>query len=310
MDKLNGIILIDKTHGLSSAETVSRVKKLCRVSRVGHTGTLDPGATGLLILTLGKATKISAYLSNEVKSYRAVIYLGESRDSYDRFGKITDGSECLLNESQIESALTDFRGEIEQIIPPYSAVHHDGKRMYELAREGLEIPAKYRKVKITELDLLGYQKPLLSIDVVCSSGTYIRSIAHELGKKLGCGAHLAGLIRTSVGKFQLGNAITLSQLEAVVKLRRLNDYIIPIHEVLSLPSLIINDNKCEGVQYGQDILNRDIMKLGPDFTAGDTIAVKNKLGNLLAIGTALISSQKVRQNVVPSEKILEYKRVI
>ena len=310
MVDLNGILLLDKPHGLSSAEAVARVKKLTKCKPVGHTGTLDPGATGLLVITLGKATKISAYLSNDVKSYLAKIRLGESRDTFDRFGKVTEQTEFELSEAEIINALDDFRGQIRQVIPSFSAVHHDGKRMYELAREGQEIPAKYRQVTISRLEMLNYEKPMLQIDVECSSGTYIRSIAYELGQKLGCGAHLAGLVRTSAGGFRLENAITLRQLEAVVGMNILKKYLLPINDILAVPSLIINDNKCEGVQFGQDILNRDILKLGHEFTAGDVIAVKNKLGNLLAIGKALISSQKARQNVVPSEKVLEYKRVI
>ena len=310
MIDLNGILLVDKPHGLSSAEAVARVKRLTGCKRVGHTGTLDPGATGLLVITLGKATKISNYLSAEVKSYRAVIHLGESRDSFDRFGKVIDQTEFELSAVEIEQALDSFRGQIKQLVPSYSAVHHDGRRMYELAREGQDIPEKYRRVNISRLEMLSYEKPLLKIEVECSSGTYIRSIAHELGQKLGCGAHLAGLIRTSLGRFQLEQAITLRQLEAIVKIGLVQKYLVSIHDVLTVPSLIINDTKSEGVQFGQDILNADILKLGHEFTAGDVIAVKNKLGNLLAIGTALISSQKVRQNVVPSEKVFEYKRVI
>ncbi|HER00493.1 MAG TPA: tRNA pseudouridine(55) synthase TruB, partial [candidate division Zixibacteria bacterium] len=213
----DGVLLIDKGFGLTSSEAVQTAKRLTGSRKAGHTGTLDPFATGLLLVTLGRATKISAYLGNSRKRYRAKIRLGETRDTFDRFGKIVERREADFKLREILTALKEFEGEVEQIIPPHSAAHINGERMYELARRGKEVPVKKKVVKVHELSILDYQAPFLELDISCESGTYIRSIPHQLGESLGCGAHLFSLVRTQAGRFSLDGAVTLVQLEAAIK---------------------------------------------------------------------------------------------
>ncbi len=306
----DGILLLDKEFGLTSFEAVSRVKKILGASKAGHAGTLDPYATGLLILALGRATKIAGYLSRSDKTYLARIRLGQSRDTFDRFGRITEENETVVGPDEIVPVLEGFRGDFSQIIPAYSAAHYQGKRLYELARKGRETPVTYRTVKIGKLDLIDFNFPYLMLDIGCSSGTYIRSIAHQLGQKLGCGAHLYSLVRTAVGDYDLAHAITLLQLEALVKLGLIGDYIIPIESALRLPALIIDDHKRAGIKNGQDVLGDDIDHSENDFSEGDLVGLKDKSGSFLAIGRACVSSLEISRPAASRRKIFEYKRVI
>jgi len=305
-----GIILVDKGFGLTSFETVSQVKKIIGAHKAGHTGTLDPHATGLLIIALNKATKITGLLSADNKLYRAKIKLGESRSSYDRFSRITDQSDVNVNASNIEAELSDFIGEFRQIIPLFSAVHFEGKRMYEYAREGKEIPVKYGQVEIYNIETIGYHEPILEIEVSCSGGTYIRSLAHQLGQKLRCGAHLYSLKRLCIGKFKVEDAHSIGQLKAMVALGNLEKCILKLQNTLDLPFMIIDDAKMDGIRNGQDIKLEDITELEKDFKSGELIGIKDGYGKLLALGTACISSEEIRQKSAGIGKLFEYKRVI
>jgi len=306
----DGILLLDKEFGLTSFEVVSRVKKILGVSKAGHAGTLDPYATGLLILALGRATKIAGYLSRSDKTYQARIRLGQSRDTFDRFGRITDESKIVVGMDEIVPVLESFRGDFSQIIPAFSAAHYQGKRLYELARKGRETPITHRTVKIGKLDLVDFNFPYLMLEIGCSSGTYIRSIAHQLGQELGCGAHLYSLVRTTVGDYSLDHAITLLQLEALVRLGLMGEYIIPIERALKLPALIIDNHKRGGIKNGQDVLGEDIDHTENEFAEGDLVGLKDKSGSFLAIGRACVSSLEMNQPAVGRLKIFEYKRVI
>jgi tRNA pseudouridine55 synthase len=306
----DGIIPVDKDFGLSSFEVVSRVKKLLHIRKVGHTGTLDPQATGLMLIALGKATKIASYLSNKRKTYLAKIRLGQSRNTFDRFGSITGEKEVSVSVQDTEGIINGLKGDFEQLIPPFSAAHHEGQRMYKLAREGVEFPAKYRTVKIHNIKVTDYTEQILSIDIECSSGTYIRSIAHQLGEKLGCGAHLYSLRRTSVGQHSAGSAMSLRQLESLVKLKLVGEHIIPIHQAIKIPALIVDDQNCMSVQQGRDILQDSVYQMEQNFQPGDLIGIKDRAGSLLAIGLACCSSDSIRQKTVDGTKVFDYKRVI
>jgi tRNA pseudouridine55 synthase len=306
----DGILLIDKGFGLTSSEAVQTAKKLTGSRKAGHAGTLDPLATGLLIVTLGKATKISAYLGNGRKRYRAKIKFGETRDTFDRLGKLIDRRKLDFTQLDLHSALKKFEGEIEQLIPPHSAAHVNGKRMYELARKGENLPVKKKVVRIYELNVPEYQAPFLQIDIVCESGTYIRSIAHQLGEMLGCGALLHSLARTESGRFKLKDAITLVQLEAVIKMELFDDYMIPLDDALTIPSIVIESHNSEDVRQGRTILERDVTLGDMQFSEGDSIIIKDNLGSLLAIGKALISSRELKSSPSGTSKVFEYKRVI
>lgn len=216
-----GFILIDKPSGPTSHDVVDRVRALIKIRRVGHAGTLDPFATGLLILGIGKATKSLGKLVGLDKEYEATLRLGAVSDTYDRTGKITKtnsntfdpaGSKTVLTLLEIQNVLQRFTGTIQQIPPMYSAKKVGGKKLYELARKGIEIERKPIIIIIRSIKLLEQKNSGFKIQVSCSSGTYIRSLAHDIGQALGCGAYLEELRRTAIGPFSITNAIPLADL--------------------------------------------------------------------------------------------------
>lgn len=228
---MDGIFNIDKPPGLTSHDVVARVKRLVRPyseslgtphasfrTRVGHAGTLDPLATGVLPVVLGKATRLVEYLADADKAYRATIILGATTDTYDREGVITPTPDAAMpSREEVVAALEQFRGEIDQLPPMHSAIKVGGKKLYELARSGVEVERRPRRVTIHRLDLEAYGPPVLSIFVECSKGTYIRSLAHDLGATLGTGAYLDALVRTRHGPFTVEGATTLEGLEQAFK---------------------------------------------------------------------------------------------
>lgn len=213
----NGVLLIDKPIGMTSFGVVARIKRLAhntygRKIKVGHTGTLDPFASGLMIVVLGKTCKRAGDYSKLSKSYSAKIILGQTTPTYDVEGNKTQISRRQPSLKQIQMALLNFKGKIKQYPPAYSALKINGIRAYELARLGKEIEIKSREVEITKLEIIGYDYPILEIEVDVTSGTYIRSLAYDLGTKLGVGAYCSGLRRLSVGEYKLSEATSLADL--------------------------------------------------------------------------------------------------
>jgi tRNA pseudouridine55 synthase len=214
---LDGVLLLDKPVGLSSNHALQRAKRTLDAAKAGHTGTLDPFATGLLVCCTGRATKISGAMLNADKAYRATLQFGEETDSGDLTGIVTaraDG-EVKVNKAALLEVLSQFQGIIEQIPPMYSALKRDGKPLYEYARQGIELERPPRQVKIYRIDLLSLEGSRAEIDVACSKGTYIRTLAQDIGRALGCYAHLAALRRTHVGPFSLDCAVSLEALQAM-----------------------------------------------------------------------------------------------
>jgi tRNA pseudouridine55 synthase len=211
-----GFILINKPAGITSHDVVDKLREITKIKRIGHSGTLDPFATGLLILGIGREfTKKLSIFQKKDKEYVATLRLGAESDTFDREGKIIEKKvEKIPERKEIEEVLKSFLGEIEQIPPAFSAKKIKGKKLYELARRGIKVKPKPQKVKIYEISILEYKFPYLKIKVKCSSGTYIRSLANDIGKKLGCGAYLEELIRTKIGEFSLDNTIELSKLNS------------------------------------------------------------------------------------------------
>jgi len=211
---VDGIFSINKSAGMTSHDVVARVRRLAKQKRVGHAGTLDPAATGVLPVCLGQATRVAEYLSESGKAYRATIRFGVVTDTYDSEGRIVrEAPVGGLTQEQIAAALPGFLGEIEQVPPIYSAIKRGGQRLYALARAGEEVEAEPRPVRIDALDIVSWNSPDLTLDVECGKGTYMRSLAFDLGERLGPGAHLATLVRTRSGPFMLANSITLDELE-------------------------------------------------------------------------------------------------
>lgn len=211
--RLHGVIVIDKPAGWTSHDVVARVRRLTGERRVGHAGTLDPAATGVLPVVVGDATKVVEFLADAAKGYRAEITFGVSTDSYDGDGVVTasDGRP-LPSEREIQAALADMLGPQQQMPPMHSAIRINGERLYEAARRGETVEREPRPVTFHRLDLLDWSPPVATVDVDCSKGTYIRSLAHDLGEQLGCGAYLSDLVRTRTGGFDLGDAWTMDDL--------------------------------------------------------------------------------------------------
>lgn len=210
---IEGLICLDKPSGQSSHDVVNAVRRLAGIRRVGHAGTLDPLASGLLLVCLGRATRLLEYLIGQPKTYLAKVRLGQETSTYDAEGEITAEHRVEISRQQLAAALDKFRGVIEQQAPMYSAVKVAGQPLYRRARKGESVERPVRTVTVYQLDLLAWQESLLALRIHCSSGTYIRSIAHDLGRELGCGAFLAGLRRTGVGRFSLADAAPIAALD-------------------------------------------------------------------------------------------------
>lgn len=274
---LSGLLLIDKPAGPSSFEAVRRVKKALKARKAGHGGTLDPFATGLLLLCLGEATKLVPFLMPEPKTYRAVVKLGEETDTLDPTGEVTARSDALPETAQIYEAAARFRGEIEQVPPMYSALRHHGERLYRLARRGETVAVKPRKVTIYELTVQEVALPSLTLEVTCSQGTYIRTLAADLGRALGCGAHLQALRRLAVGPFRVEEALDLEAVREMPK-EELVSRIIPLRDCLpGLKALPVGPEEAEFLRQG-----RALPRPGNNLTPGERVRVLTD-GALLAV---------------------------
>lgn len=208
-----GFLNINKPPGMTSHDVVAKIRRGLKIKKVGHAGTLDPLATGVLVVCLGMATRLSEYVMDSTKRYRARVHLGVTTDTYDAEGEILLQRDCThITQANVEQALAVFTGEIEQIPPMYSAIKQGGRKLYELARAGETVEREARRVRIDALTVGEWTPPYFTLDVTCSAGTYIRSLAYDLGEALGVGAHLAGLIRVASGRFALEDAITLDDL--------------------------------------------------------------------------------------------------
>ncbi|MDA8152707.1 tRNA pseudouridine(55) synthase TruB [Acidithiobacillus ferridurans] len=212
----HGLLLLDKAAGLTSNAALQRAKRLLGLKKGGHTGSLDPIATGLLVLLFGEATKVSDYILNADKSYRATLRLGQTTTTGDSEGSVLEERPVAVSEAQVRAVLPQFLGEIAQIPPMYSAIKQGGRPLYELARKGLEVERAPRQVRIDALDLVSLDGDRLVLDVRCSKGTYIRSLAVDIGAALECGAHVEELRRTSTGPFDVAQALTLEGLADVL----------------------------------------------------------------------------------------------
>jgi tRNA pseudouridine55 synthase len=251
---MNGILILNKPGGWTSFDVVAKVRRLTGVRRVGHTGTLDPMATGVLVICLGQATRVSEYMVGYDKTYRAMIELGVETDTYDAQGEVTARSPVGVSEAALREALKTFTGDIRQIPPMFSAIKHEGKKLYNLARKGVEVEREARAVKIYSIEVIAFKSPILTIEVRCSSGTYIRSLAHDLGSALGCGAHLSALTRTAVGPFSLSQAATIETLEAVAASGTWTAWLLPTDVALkSFPAVTLSEDEKTRARHGMSV---------------------------------------------------------
>jgi tRNA pseudouridine55 synthase len=321
---IDGVLIIDKPAGITSHDVVSRLRRILKTKRIGHTGTLDPFATGVLVMLIGQATRLAQFLDKDAKGYEAVVRFGFETDTGDATGSLKSQVSSLKSQVQgsrfkvqglnfvlideLENVLKEFRGEIEQTPPMYSAKKVAGKKLYELARAGIEIERKPVQVTIYELEMIQpqetqrnndveteEQKPKtedqqinnlgletwdLRLRVSCSAGTYIRTLAEDIGRKIGVGAHLAALRRTRAGKFDLSKAVTIQSLEEIVSDGKLQDVLISMNEALShLPQIVLSAEEARRTQNGLklEFENVEIKKDQP-------FRMLDEKENLIAVG--------------------------
>lgn len=228
---INGIIVINKEAGFTSHDVVAKLRGICGQKKIGHTGTLDPAATGVLPVCLGSATKLCDMLTEKNKEYVAELLLGVETDTQDMTGQVLMRREVSVTESDVRRICGEFAGDYNQVPPMYSALKVNGKKLYELAREGREVERKARPVIIYELEILKLELPVVTMRVSCSKGTYIRTLCADIGERLGCGGAMQSLKRTRVGSFGLGDAVTLGELQQLKDADRLRSRVIPVDSV-------------------------------------------------------------------------------
>lgn len=253
---VSGVIVVDKPVGLTSHDVVQIIRRGTGIRRAGHTGTLDPRASGVLVVLVGPAVRLSEYVSASDKRYQATIELGGSTETYDAEGTVKRESDepVDVSEEEFTELLNGYIGEIEQVPPPFSAVKMKGKKAYELAREGEEVELEPRMINVYNLEVLEWALPEVVIDVYCSSGTYVRSLAHDLGEALGIGAHLMGLRRTKSGQFTLRDAVSLRRLRDSFEAGDWAQFLIPASEALGdWPTLNLTADQLEKVRNGHRI---------------------------------------------------------
>ena len=263
---INGILLLDKPRGLSSNQALQKAKHLYQAAKAGHTGTLDPLATGVLPICFGEATKFSQYLINADKAYQATLKLGVTTTTGDAEGEVLQIREVTGSEARFRAACEQFVGEIEQTPPMYSALKFEGKPLYEYARAGIEIARPARQIRIHRIDIDSFEQDIAQITVHCSKGPYLRTLAEDIGEHLGCGSHLIGLRRILTGSFSLENSVTLGQLEGLQAQQRLAHLLSVDQTVKDLPAVTLTQAMVEQIRLGQTIkihheIDADLIKL-------------------------------------------------
>ena len=288
-DVMDGVLAVNKESGWTSHDVVAKVRELLGGVKVGHAGTLDPAATGLLPLLIGKGTRIAEYLVEWDKEYRAQLRLGETTDTLDATGTVlVRQSTAHVTPAAIREAVERFRGEIQQLPPMYSAVKIDGVPLYRLARAGKTLVREPRTVVIHQLDVLGIDGQNVTLRVVCSKGTYIRTLCADIGKALGVGGHLRALERTRVGPLMLDQALTVDEINRRHRVGDLTAHIRPLDEVLrNLPAVVVDSRAADRVCHGAPVAwsNVVIAKDGlAQQEAGTPVRIHDGSGRLLAVG--------------------------
>jgi tRNA pseudouridine55 synthase len=285
---MKGIINILKPPGMTSFDVIFSCRKLFGIKKIGHAGTLDPGAAGVLTICIGRATKVVPFLTETRKVYRAEMEFGTETTTLDAFGEVTNRVEdFMLNEEEIRKVLDEFKGEIEQVPPMYSAIRHKGKRLYELARQGKKVERKPRKITIYDLKLIDFDGQKLIIDVECSKGTYIRTLCADIGKRLEIGAYMSFLVRTKVGEFSLDKAITLEELEFLVAKDRIDEVLEPLDKALEhLKAIKVKSEFDEPISNGVSIEWDNLAtKLNDEVEVGEKFRVYNSAGDFIGVYT-------------------------
>lgn len=256
---ISGVLLLDKPEGMTSNKALQEVKFLYKAAKAGHTGSLDPLATGLLPICFGEATKLSAFLLDADKHYRVRVKLGETRTTADAEGEVLEQADPSgVTQELLQQTLNDFLGEQQQLPPMYSAIKHQGERLYKLARKGLEVEREHRAITIHSLQLLDFSLPEFKMDVHCSKGTYVRTLAEDIGKQLGCGAYVSGLRRTGVGPYDDQSMVTLDEVRKAFSdklFQEMDDWFLPLESALAeWPQVELSADATFYMKQGQPIL--------------------------------------------------------
>lgn len=282
---LNGIISIYKEAGYTSHDVVAKMRGICRQKKIGHTGTLDPQATGVLPVCLGSGTKLCDMLTDKDKEYKAVMLLGVTTDTQDTTGQVLSEKAVTVTEEQVRQACMSFLGRYKQVPPMYSALKVNGKKLYELAREGKEVERKAREVEIFNLQILSVKMPRVEFLVHCSKGTYIRTLCADIGEKLGCGACMESLLRTKVGGFSLEHSVTLAQLEALRDEGQLDSVLFPVEKAFEQTAfLTVKEEFARLLQNGNPLFVQQLSEERKE-PAGEWVRMYSPEGRFMAVYT-------------------------
>lgn len=284
---MTGVLLVNKPSGFTSHDVVAKIRKACGIRRVGHTGTLDPAATGLLLICVGTATRLSEFLTGMDKVYEGAMRFGIVTDSYDLDGKVVEEHAVPpIDQQSLQEICNRYTGAIEQVPPMVSAVKIDGERLYKKARKGEVVDRPARHVNVFKFEIKSCDGGEALFELRCSSGTYARSLCHDVGQDLGCGAALARLCRTAVGKHRLADARTLDELQTPEEVERA---IIPIGEVLDMPAVTVPESMRQPIASGASVACSAAKGECPP--AGEWVQLKDKAGDLLALGEVRLDQQ-------------------
>ncbi len=305
------IINVNKPKGISSQGATTQVKKILKAKKAGHTGTLDPTATGVLLICINKATRLTSYISALDKEYKTVMKLGEVTDTQDTEGSVIEKTDRIkVNRTQIENALKSFEGETLQRPPMFSAIKYKGTPLYKYARKGIDIPRESRKVYIRNIELLNIEFPFVSFKTICSKGTYIRTLCNDIGKKLGTGAHLFELERTAIGRFNINDSLSFEALADIVNeggactvgkkaSSELSSGVYTMGNALSwMPDLKIKESLVKAVKNGSSINASLFTDFPDDLKTAVGIKIKSPDGKFLAVGRFSARKNAVKMDVV------------
>ena len=285
---MDGILNINKPKDWTSHDVVAKVRKILGEKKIGHTGTLDPMATGVLVLCVGRAVKLVQFLQHQEKEYIADMTLGVVTDSLDATGRVLETRKCHTSRDKIEEMLPDFRGEIEQTPPMVSAVKLKGEPLYKLALRGEEVERPKRKVTISRLELLDYKDgdhPVATLSLQCSKGTYVRSLVADIGARLNCGAHVSQLVRTRVGNSHLADSFTLETLETLAKEGKSSSALVSLEKAVRfLPGLWVKGQRAARVLNGHAVTADMLERASPELKRGEIVRILDEKEQLLAVG--------------------------
>ena len=292
---MNGVVIVDKPAGITSHDVVDRVRKLLGVRKAGHTGTLDPMATGVLPVCVGEATKLASFLTGDDKAYEVTMRLGVRTDTQDMTGQVLNEQEPRVTEVDVRAALEAVAGTITQVPPQYSAVKVRGKALYKWARKGVRVEPPARQVEIRAIRLRGIEMPRVRFDVTCSKGTYVRTLCADMGERLGCGAALESLRRTASGAFRLQDAVSLEgDSDAAIRERLERALILPARALAGVGDIAVSPNLEERLMKGHQPDGEDVGGLQiPSLAAGDVVKFTSGSGRLVALARMVVATADI-----------------